>query len=127
MHLLLTTTTIADRLIQAFSWMLIHSLWQGLLLAVVTAVILLFTKKSAATLRYNLVFIQFALFVVACGCTFIWEWNKSPLPAVLPLAGTIGGNASQLFNLDTVSIKQFANTCISYFSANAPGVVLLWL
>jgi bla regulator protein BlaR1 len=125
MHLLLTTT-IADRLIQAFSWMLIHSLWQGLLLAVVTAVVLLLTRKSSAAVRYNLVFGQFLLFVMACVCTFIWEWNKSPLPAIVPLAGAIGGNATHLFNLDAESIRQFAATSIRYFTANAPGVVLLW-
>ena len=127
MHLLLTTTPLADRLIQAFSWMLIHSLWQGLLLAVFTAVVLLFTRRSSAAVRYNLVLVQFLLFVLACAGTFIWEWNKSPLPAVVPLAGTIGGNATHLFNLDAESIKQFATTSIRYFTANAPAVVLLWL
>jgi bla regulator protein BlaR1 len=127
MQLLLTTTpTTADRLIQAFSWMLIHSLWVGILLAVVTAVVLLLTKKSSAAVRYNLVFVQFLLFIAACIGTFIWEWNRTPMPAIAPLAGAIGGNASHLFNLDTVTIKQFANTCISYFTANAPAVVLLW-
>lgn len=126
MHLLLTTTTTADRLIQAFSWMLIHSLWIGILLAVSTAVVLLLTKKSSAALRYNLVFVQFSVFIAACIGTFIWEWNQSPMPAIAPLAGAIGGNASHLFNLDTATIKQFANTCISYFTANAPAVVLLW-
>jgi bla regulator protein BlaR1 len=126
MQSLLTTTTTADHLIQAFSWMLIHSLWQGLLLAVVTAVILLFTKKSSAVIRYNLVFIQFLLFVLACLFTFIWEWNKSPIQSIVPLAGALGDNATHLFNLNADSIKQFANTCIRYFTANAPMVVLLW-
>jgi bla regulator protein BlaR1 len=126
MHLLLITHPTADRLIQAFSWMLIHSLWQGLLLAVITATVLLLTKKSGAVLRYNLVLVQFLLFVLACSCTFVWEWNRSPLQSIVPLAGAIGGNASHFFNLDAVSIKQFANTFISYFSANAPMVVMLW-
>jgi beta-lactamase regulating signal transducer with metallopeptidase domain len=126
MHLLLTTTPLADRLIQAFSWMLIHSLWQGLLLAVFTAVVLLLTRRSSAAVRYNLVVGQFLLFVLACAGTFVWEWNRSPLPAVVPLAGTIGGNATHFFNLDAESIRQFAATSIRYFTANAPAVVLVW-
>src|ERR1700744_986335 len=125
MHLLLTTTSLADRLIQAFSWMLIHSLWQGLLLAGFTALVLWLTRRSSAAVRYNLVLIQFLLFVLACAGTFIWEWNKSPLPAVVPLAGTIGGNATHLFNLDAESIKQFAATSFRYFTANAAAVGLL--
>ncbi|WP_426671313.1 M56 family metallopeptidase [Mucilaginibacter sp. McL0603] len=126
MHLLLTTHAIASRLIQAFSWMLIHSLWQGLLLAVVTAVILLLTKRSAAAVRYNLVLVQFLLFLVACIGTFIWEWNRPPVQNIVPLAGAIGNNATHLFNLDAAGVRQFAKTCISYFTANAPMVVLLW-
>jgi bla regulator protein blaR1 len=126
MHLLMTTHTIASRLIQAFSWMLIHSLWQGLLLAVVTAVILLLTKRSAAAVRYNLVLVQFLLFLVACTGTFIWEWNRPPVQNIVPLAGAIGNNATHLFNLDAAGVRQFAKTCISYFTANAPMVVLLW-
>lgn len=126
MHLLMTTHTIASRLIQAFSWMLIHSLWQGLLLAVVTAVILLLTKRSAAAVRYNLVLVQFLLFLVACTGTFIWEWNRPPVHNIVPLAGAIGNNATHLFNLDAAGVRQFAKTCMSYFTANAPMVVLLW-
>ena len=127
MNPLLLTTTVADRLIQAFSWMLIHSLWQGLLLAVLTAMVLLVTKKSSAALRYNLVFSQFLLFVAGCTLTFFWEWNKTQSQTIIPLAGAIGGNATHFFNLNAEGIRQFANTCIGYFSANAPAVVLLWL
>lgn len=118
--------TAAQRIIQAFSWMLIHSLWQGLLLAVVTAVMLIATKRSGARLRYNLVAVQFLLFITACCCTFVWEWYQAPVKAIAPLAGTIGNEASQWFNLDAESIRRFAQTCISYFTANAPMVVLLW-
>src|ERR1700761_4417284 len=126
MHLLLTTHAIASRLIQAFSWMLIHSLWQGLVLAIVTAVVLIATKKSGARLRYNLVAVQFLLFIAACCCTFVWEWYHVHIKAIAPLAGTIGNEASQWFSFDAESIRRFAKICISYFTANAPMVVLLW-
>ena len=124
MNLHLDTAT--HRIIQAFSWMLIHSLWQGLLLAVVTAIILLSTRKSGARLRYNLVAVQFLLFVAACCCTFAWEWYHAPAKAIAPLAGAIGNEASQIFHLDAESIRRFVQTCIGYFTANAPMVVLLW-
>jgi bla regulator protein BlaR1 len=118
--------TAAQRIIQAFSWMLIHSLWQGLLLAVVTAVVLIVTKKSGARLRYNLVAVQFLLFMVSCCCTFVREWYHAPAKVIAPLAGTIGNEASQIFGLNAENIHRFAQTCISYFTANAPMVVLLW-
>lgn len=114
------------RIIQAFSWMLIHSLWQGLLLAVATAIVLIATKRSGARLRYNLVAVQFLLFIAVCCGTFVWEWYQAPVKVITPLAGTIGGEASQWFHLDAESIRWFAQACISYFTANAPMVVLLW-
>lgn len=126
MYLLLNTNAISHSLIQAFSWMLIHSLWQGVLLAVISAVVMLLTKKTSAAVRYNLVLVQFLLFVGACLFTFVWEWNKQPQPVTAEFGNAIGNRASQLLNLNADGIRAFANTCISYFTANAPMVVLLW-
>jgi bla regulator protein BlaR1 len=127
MHLLALTTTIPDRFIQAFSWMLIHSLWQGLLLAMLSAMLLMFTRRASASLRYSLMLVQFLLFVAACVFTFVWIWNRNPTQHFLrPVTvGFTGGNA-YLFGLNGVSLRQFTNNCISYFTANAPMVVLLW-
>jgi beta-lactamase regulating signal transducer with metallopeptidase domain len=126
MYLLLNTNTISHSLIQAFSWMLIHSLWQGLLLAVISAVVMVLTKKTSAAVRYNLVLVQFLLFVSACIFTFIWEWNKPPQQSMVQFGNAIGGRATQLLSLNNDGIRAFANTFIGYFTANAPMVVLLW-
>lgn len=117
---------ISQHFIQSFSWMLIHSLWQGLLLAVITAVILMLTKRTKATVRYNLVFIQFALFLLACGITFIYEWNRSPLQAAVPGLMDAKAVGSPLLNMNVLSISHIARICMDYFSANAPMIVLLW-
>jgi beta-lactamase regulating signal transducer with metallopeptidase domain len=114
-----------ERLLQAFSWMLIHSLWQGLLLAVVTAVLLQLTKRTPARLRYNITLVQFVLFILACVWTFVRGMN-SPSDALLPLAGTIGQNASQLLQLDAASVRQFADACADYISTHASLLVLVW-
>ena len=52
-------------LIQAFNWTLIHSLWQGLILAVLTGLVLWLTQKSRPALRYNLLVGLMLLFMVA--------------------------------------------------------------
>lgn len=126
MYLLLNSNTISQSLIQAFSWMLIHSLWQGLLLSVMSAVVVLLTKKASAAVRYNLVLVQFLLFVGACLFTFAWEWSKHPQQNMVQFGNAIGGRASVLLNLNADGIRNFANTCIGYFTTNAPMVVLLW-
>lgn len=106
-------------MVQAFSWMLIHSLWQGLLVAIIAAVVLMLTKRSSAVVRYNLVFAQLLLFVLACVFTFIWEWNSNSV--VQPIAGTIG-NVPFLTNI----MKPYTATAIRYFSSNAPFILWLW-
>lgn len=126
MYLLLNANTITQNLIQAFSWMLIHSLWQGLVLAVMSALVMLFTKKAGSVLRHNLILVQFLLFAGACLFTFVWELNKQPQQNIMQLGRAIGGTASALLSLNGDSVRAFADACINYFTANAPMVVLLW-
>jgi bla regulator protein BlaR1 len=126
MHLLLISTTI-DKIISAFSWMLIHSLWQGLLLSIITGIVLMLTKKSNAPFRYNLALILFIAFISICGFTFAWEWNSAASQSIVPpFSATIGTNVSVLFSGNVHGIKQLTQTFINYFSANAPMIVLLW-
>jgi len=105
---------ITDQLVQAFSWTLIHSLWQGLLLSVITGVVLMLTKRSSSVMRYNLILLQLLLFITGCVFTFAWEWQQNQLQTV------------DFLHLQADNIKQYTQTFISYFSANAPMVLLLW-
>jgi beta-lactamase regulating signal transducer with metallopeptidase domain len=105
---------ITDQLVQAFSWTLIHSLWQGLLLSVITGVVLMLTKRSPSAIRYNLILLQLLLFITGCAFTFAWEWQQNQLQPV------------DFLHLQADNIKQYTQTVISYFSANAPMVLLLW-
>lgn len=116
----LTAITTSQHFIQAFSWMLIHSLWQGLLLSVVVGLLLSLNKKASAALRYNLVLTQLLLFVAACAGTFLWEWYKTPVQhaGIYDAVSPAGDTAS--------SLKSFVNSCIAYFTANSPIIVLLW-
>jgi beta-lactamase regulating signal transducer with metallopeptidase domain len=107
--------------------MLIHSLWQGLVLAVISALVMFLTKKTSAAIRYNLVLVQFLLFIGACVFTFVWEWSKPSQQSMVQFGNAIGGRASALLSLNADGIRAFANTCVGYFTANAPMVVLLWL
>ena len=105
---------ITDQLVQAFSWTLIHSLWQGLLLSVITGGVLMVTKRSASVIRYNLILLQLLLFITGCAFTFAWEWQQHRLQPV------------DFLHLQADNIKQYTQTIVSYFSANAPVVLLLW-
>src|SRR6478736_5007458 len=62
-------------LVLALCWTLIHSLWQGLLLAIVTGVVMISTRKSNAKKRYRiLTFLFFGFMLVTVG-SFVREFN----------------------------------------------------
>ena len=56
---------------------LLHSLWQGVLLAVLTALIVSVTTRANARLRYNLFVGCLVLFIAGVGATFCIELFKS--------------------------------------------------
>jgi bla regulator protein BlaR1 len=126
MHLLLISAPV-NKTIIAFSWMLIHSLWEGLFLSVVTGMALVLTKKASAAYRYNVVLVLFMLFIAACSLTFVYEWNNTAVKAVLtPLSGKIGVNVPPLF-FNAHNVKQVVKTLTEYFTENAPFIMLVWL
>ncbi|UPK68413.1 M56 family metallopeptidase [Chitinophaga filiformis] len=125
MHPYLNLQSGGEQFLQAFSWMLIHSLWQGLLLALTTAILLQFTKRAPARLRYYILFSQFVLFILACIWTFFLGMSR-PSVSIVPLSDTFGQHASQLLHINTINIQQFAGACAAYISSHASWLVLVW-
>ncbi|PYF72844.1 M56 family metallopeptidase [Pedobacter nutrimenti] len=70
--------------VNALGLTLFHSLWIGILLALVTSAIILFTKKSSARLRYNLLTATLCLFVLVMGLVFIRSIDAPKQQTVLP-------------------------------------------
>ena len=62
-------------MIQVICRVLIHSLWQGLVFTILTGLVMLATKRSAAAMRYRLLSGLLVAFLVICGATFWYEWN----------------------------------------------------
>ena len=58
---------------EAICWTLVHSLWQGLVAALVAGAVILTTRRSAAVLRYNLLTADLVLFLLAAVGTFSYE------------------------------------------------------
>ena len=64
---------IPDNIIRAVCWTLLHSLWQGLILAVVAGAVMVFTRKAKSATRYNLLGILVVAFLAVSGYTFFRE------------------------------------------------------
>ncbi len=134
-------------IIQAFSWMLVHSLWQGALLAFVAGIVLMLTKKVGAAVRYNLVLALFAVFLVTAAFTFAYEYNHVR-PEITPYSGAahiqavnkvLNSNSRIYASTRIVSITPVTKTYLSasninvlikvfsnYFSEHSFLIVMLW-
>jgi len=109
-----------DHFLGAFSWMLIHSLWQGMLLAMVCGLALMAARNSSPATRYNMVLYCFALFVACAGGTFFWYWDSGDAAAAASVASANPGGG--WIRVDSSIVSEVS----AYLSRNAPVVVLIW-
>ena len=88
---------ISGDMIQALCRTLVHSLWQGIILAALAGMAVLMTRQKSAAFRYNLLTLHFVLFlVVTCG-TFCLEWSATVQAPVIhinsaPIYTTVSGD-----------------------------------
>lgn len=73
MLLLAINNIFSGKLVAALCWMLVHSLWIGLVLTMVTGIIILCTKRQTAALRYSLLSGALLLFIIGVGIVFVQQ------------------------------------------------------
>src|SRR6201999_3576946 len=71
------TPYIGDGTVNAICWTLIHSLWIGLIIALLTGLMITVTRKSAAARRYRLLCGMLVLFVLSVSVVFYIEKNQA--------------------------------------------------
>jgi bla regulator protein blaR1 len=119
-----------NEIAQAICWTLIHSLWQGLLLAIIAGVVIMITKKSTAALRYNILAGLFFTFILISCFTFFNELNffeKNNIDENLTLINTQQpiNNAIQS-PANIVIEKNYGDIFTNYFNEHASLVVAIW-
>lgn len=114
---------------QALCRTLAHSLWQGIVLAVLAGITILATRKKSAVLRYNLLVLQFGLFMLTVAATFAWQWQqKEPATLIVNLQemqekAPIASDAPILVESKLDNWKIFID---EFFNRNALLIVSLW-
>lgn len=76
MQSLFATFTVSDRLLHALSWTLLHSLWQGAIVAFIAGLLFFGTGNLNARIRYNLLLGLMILFVGMTSLTICAEWGE---------------------------------------------------
>lgn len=111
---------INDTLLKAICWTLVHSIWQGLLLALLAGAVILFTRRSSASLRYQLLSALFVGFVCTTGITFNYElkWERLEVLQQLNLPFAADSRMAQPFSITEIAIE--------FLNVHASQVVLVW-
>jgi len=109
---------------------LLHSLWQGVLLALLTALIVLFTTRANAKLRYNLFVGCLALFIAAVGTTFCIELNNFVPSASLHtmfLGNPVFGDTLILPGpTQNITGSVFLDNLVIYLNTYSSSIVMVW-
>jgi bla regulator protein BlaR1 len=120
-----------EDIVRALFWTLVHSLWQGLALAMLTGLVILLTRRSNPVLRYNMLLGLFCLFLAAAGTTFYLQLRgaESALksPALAPDRLSPAADTPILNNLFMASEQPLTGRLISYFNQKAGFIVAIWL
>lgn len=124
----------STKIIQAVCWTLLHSLWQGLLLALITGLLMMLSKKTSSAIRYKLLSVLFVLFLITVCLTFYRELQLAPSdkpvetavssgPAIQPPAPPVAA-AKDTYKGST--LQYYITAFTDYFNANAFLVVTIW-
>lgn len=123
-------TIFSEKIMHALGWSLIHSLWQGAIIALVLAVLLLFFRKSSSKFRYRLsvssLFLAFGLFVG----TFVFFYlnaGSQEVETMLTDNEEIIEIIIETTNPTTTEKANFLAVYTDYFNAHLPFIVTLWL
>jgi bla regulator protein BlaR1 len=65
-----------NMLVQALFRTFLHSLWEGIILAISVGIVILFTRKAVASIRYNLFAALLVLFLGAVATTFVFQLRE---------------------------------------------------
>lgn len=77
---------IPENWLHAIGASLFHSLWIGVVLSVITALLLSFSRKSSSAMRYKLLVGCLLLFVAGVGASFIYELGNGTATLATPVA-----------------------------------------
>ena len=123
-----------ETIIRALCWTLLHSLWQGLILAVVAGIVMVLTKRAKSATRYTILGFLVLGFLAVSGFTFFRELRMpastggqmtglgyaTPSQVLAPVEGISGAAVA---NPQPASI---IGQLVQYFNTHASVVVVVW-
>ena len=127
----------SSAVVEAIGWALLHSLWQGTLLAVVLGILLVFLRQFSSQTRYVIIALFMGLMVVILPLTIIRQYQPTaPEHTMVNSAAEVNTTANQTFSASVRKqpapatenrVTKVQDRFISYFEKHLPLIVTLWL
>ncbi|MDX2249293.1 MAG: M56 family metallopeptidase [Bacteroidia bacterium] len=115
-------------IMESLGWAIFHSLWLGVVTAVLLFIILNFLQKRSPLIRYYVSVMMGLLFFLSVGFVFVKEYREQPAPSIEVYDGTYSGitDAAPL----KISEESFFGNLLyqskQIWERNIRVVVLLW-
>jgi bla regulator protein BlaR1 len=116
--------------IQALGVTFFHSLWVGIIMALLTSIIIIGTRRSAASIRYNLLTALMCFFVIAVGFIFYRSLDFVDLPAQaarLPLPAKVNlGPLTQFQGIASDGVLNGLDGLMNFWFSYSLQIVMIW-
>ena len=109
----------SERIIEALSWTLIHSIWQGLLVACLMSVILYGIRNQSSRVKYLAAHVSLWTVLFLVVLTFLDQWNQVSMSSAFVASGEVAINHSLV--IQEVAAGTFSLE--TYF----PLIISVWL
>lgn len=129
MNWLFIANWVSGEVVQALCWTLLHSLWQGLVMAAAAGFIVMRTRKSSAALRYNLLSALFVVFVATVCFTLVRQLNIADhniVTGAFNLSPSIVQASAQAAGNEIVFPQTYIDNLGAFFDRHAMLVVAIW-
>ncbi|TXK37775.1 hypothetical protein FVR03_14675, partial [Pontibacter qinzhouensis] len=121
----------SEALVHALGWTLLHSLWQGALIALVLGLLLVLLQRHAASLRYSMAGGALLLQLLLSVVTFGWYYSKAPeaIGVTSPLLTDATATATYAAAPALASTASPGPLALAnqYFDQHLPLLVTVWL
>jgi bla regulator protein blaR1 len=124
---------VSAEFIRAFAWTLFHSLWQGGLIAMIAAGLMMILRKHRPGVRYAVLYMLMLLLPVLFAGTFLMIYNpaNTSLHSTAQMAGPVWQSGNSLAgNLQAIPVTEIPHAWYAYlvhlFENEAQWLVLFW-
>lgn len=123
------TTFFSNTVLYALGWTVVHSLWQGILLAVLLSLVMMALEKRSARLRYEVACgAMFTMLMMALS-TFIIYLDQDPnmMEITVALIGESANSSVTIINQENNFLQSNFQTVVAFFDEQLPLIVNVWL